>query len=116
MIVGRAVAFLSHLRAMTQMHASDLIHIVGGDQSRATEMIAELQVGHNNVGGGDVYNNAAASPGLLGADLAVVNGRYRIEKVFDGVAWNPFIDAPLTAPRVNARAGEYIMAVNGQPL
>lgn len=43
MIVGRAVAFLSHLRAMTQMHASDLIHIVGGDQSRATEMIAELQ-------------------------------------------------------------------------
>ena len=43
MIVGRAVAFLSHLRAMVQMHASDLIHIVGGDQSRATEMIAELQ-------------------------------------------------------------------------
>lgn len=43
MIVGRAVSFLSHLRAMVQMHASDLIHIVGGDQSRATEMIAELQ-------------------------------------------------------------------------
>jgi len=43
MIVGRAVAMLSHLRAMVQMHASDLIHIVGGDQSRAPELIAALQ-------------------------------------------------------------------------
>ena len=103
---------------MRARYAQFLPHVGRREDLNAlmVEMIAELQVGHNNVGGGDVYDNAAASPGLLGADLAVVNGRYRIEKVFDGVAWNPFIDAPLAAPGVNARAGEYIMAVNGQPL
>jgi predicted ThiF/HesA family dinucleotide-utilizing enzyme len=45
MIVGRAVAMLSHLKAMTQMRASDWIHIVDGDQSRAAELIAEIQDG-----------------------------------------------------------------------
>ena len=43
MIVGRAVAFLSHLRAMTQMRAGDWIHIVNGDHSRAPELIAAVQ-------------------------------------------------------------------------
>ena len=43
MIVGRAVIFLAHLRAMTQMKAADWIHIVSGDQSRATELIADIQ-------------------------------------------------------------------------
>ena len=42
MVVGRAVAFLSHLRAMTQMRAGDWIHIVNGDHSRAPELIAEV--------------------------------------------------------------------------
>jgi hypothetical protein len=45
MVVGRAVAMLSHLKAMTQMRASDWIHIVDGDQSRAAELIAEIQDG-----------------------------------------------------------------------
>ncbi len=80
------------------------------------EMIAELFAGHNRVGGGDVYNNSSAQPGLLGADLSVVNGRYRIDRVFDGVRWNPFLDAPLAKPGVNAKAGEFIMAINGQSL
>ncbi len=80
------------------------------------EMIAELFVGHNRVGGGDIYDNSSARPGLLGADLEVVGGRYRIARVFDGVRWNPFLDAPLAAPEVNAKAGEFILAINGQPL
>lgn len=80
------------------------------------EMIAELHVGHNRVGGGDVYDNSSARPGLLGADLEVANGRYRIARIFDGVRWNPFLDAPLAEPGVNAREGEYILAINGQEL
>jgi hypothetical protein len=43
MIVGRAVAMISHLRAMVQMHASDLIHIMGGNQAKAPELIADIQ-------------------------------------------------------------------------
>lgn len=42
MIVGRAVAFMAHLRAMTQMRAGDWIHIVNGDHSRAPELIADV--------------------------------------------------------------------------
>jgi len=42
MIVGRAVAMLAHLRAMTQTRAGDWIHIVNGDHSRAPELIAEV--------------------------------------------------------------------------
>jgi hypothetical protein len=43
MVVGRAVCFLAHLRAMAQMHASDLIRIVGGDQAKAPALIADMQ-------------------------------------------------------------------------
>jgi hypothetical protein len=43
MIVGRAVAFLSHLRAMVQMETSDWLHIGEGNQSRAPEVIAAIQ-------------------------------------------------------------------------
>jgi tricorn protease len=54
--------------------------------------------------------------GLLGADYAVERDRYRITKVFGGLNWNPDLRAPLTEPGVNARAGEYILAVNGVDL
>lgn len=78
------------------------------------EMIAEMQAGHNRVGGGDVYDGGSSSPGLLGADIRLENGRYRIKKIYDGEQWNPFIDAPLAAPGVDVREGDYILAVNGR--
>lgn len=78
------------------------------------EMTGEMGVGHNYVGGGDVYDNSAAAPGLLGADIAVENGRYRIKRIFTGEQWNPFVPAPLAAPGVDVKEGDYIIAVNGQ--
>ena len=42
MIVGRAVAMLSHLKAMVQMRAGDLIELVEGKQERVQELIAVL--------------------------------------------------------------------------
>ena len=80
------------------------------------EMIAEMQVGHNRVGGGDVYDNSSARPGLLGADLAIENGRYRIKRIFAGGRWNPFQAAPLAAPGVDVKEGDYILAINGREL
>ncbi|MEM7780929.1 MAG: PDZ domain-containing protein [Pseudomonadota bacterium] len=80
------------------------------------EMIAEMFAGHNRVGGGETYDNSAARPGLLGADLEIDQDRYRIAKIFDGVRWNPFLDAPLAKPGVNVGEGDYILAVNGQSL
>lgn len=80
------------------------------------EMIAEMQVGHNRLGGGDVYDNSSARPGLLGADLAIENGRYRIKRIFTGGRWNPFLAAPLAAPGVDVNEGDYILAVNGREI
>jgi len=80
------------------------------------EMIAELQVGHNRAGGGDVYKGESANTGLLGANLVVENGRYRLAKVYSGESWNPFVKAPLTVPGNEAKAGEYLLAVNGAEL
>ena len=80
------------------------------------EMAGEMGVGHNYIGGGDVYDNSSASPGLLGAEIAIENGRYRIKRIFTGEQWNPFLAAPLSAPGVDVREGDYIIAVNGQEL
>jgi len=77
------------------------------------EMIAELQVGHNRAGGGDVYKGESAKTGLLGANFVIENGRYRLAQVYTGGAWNPFVKAPLAVPGNEARQGEYLLAVNG---
>src|SRR3546814_13047861 len=55
------------------------------------ELIAEMQVGHNRVGGGEVYDNAVAAPGLLGADFRLEGGNYRNALIFDGAQWNPLL-------------------------
>src|SRR5205085_8523773 len=52
--------------------------------------------------------------GLLGADFTLENGRYRIARIYNGENWNPDLQAPLTQPGVNAKVGEYILAVNGR--
>jgi tricorn protease len=54
--------------------------------------------------------------GLLGADLVVENGRYRIERIYTGENWNPELQAPLSAPGIDVRTGDYLLEVNGQPL
>ena len=80
-------------------------------------MCSELAVGHHRVGGGDTLAPAAPMPGgLLGADYEVANGRYRFKKVFGGLNWNPELRAPLSEPGVEAKAGEYLLAVNGRDL
>jgi tricorn protease len=78
-------------------------------------MSSELSVGHHNVGGGDQPAAPATVPGgLLGADYAVENGRYRFKKVYGGLNWNPQLRSPLTEPGVNVKAGEYLLAVRGK--
>lgn len=80
------------------------------------EMIAEMQVGHNRSGGGDIHQESSANVGLLGADLELANGRTRIAKIYNGENWNPFLNAPLAAPGLNVSEGDYILAVNGQAI
>ncbi len=81
-----------------------------------TDMVGEISIGHMWAQGGDIPGVAGVPGGLLGADYAFENGRYRIARVYDGERWNPGLYAPLAQPGVNAKAGEYILAIDGKPL
>ena len=91
-------------------HRADLNYLID-------MMGAEISIGHSYVRGGDMPDVPTARPGgLLGADFAIENGRYRITKIYDDEEWNPDLRAPLAAPGVDVRVGDYILAINGQEL
>lgn len=90
-------------------HRSDLnylLDILGGETS----------VGHSFVGGGDMPEVDRVPVGLLGADIAVENGHFKLKKIYTGESWNPDVKAPLNQPGLNVKEGQYIVAVNGQPI
>ncbi len=80
------------------------------------DALGEMTVGHMFLWGGERPEPKKVKGGLLGADYAQENGRYRITKVYDGENWNPGLQAPLTQPGVNVKAGDYLLAVNGREL
>ncbi|MEZ5291696.1 MAG: PDZ domain-containing protein [Vicinamibacterales bacterium] len=90
-------------------HRADLTYLID-------MMGAEIAIGHSYVRGGDLPDVPATRVGLLGADTAVENGRYRITRIYDGESWNPDLRAPLAAPGVDVSVGDYLLAVNGVEL
>ena len=96
--------WIDHVR-----HRSDLTHvldILGG----------ETAVGHSFTGGGDNPVVDRAPIGLLGVDLEIADGHYRIAKIYTGENWNPDLRAPLSGPGIDAREGDYILSVNSVEL
>ncbi|HPY76023.1 MAG: PD40 domain-containing protein [Planctomycetes bacterium] len=87
----------------------DLTYIIG-------EMISELNLGHTYIGGGDFPQAPRIKMGLLGAKLQrdPESQYYKIVKIFQGQNWNKSLRSPLTEIGVNAKEGDYILAVNGQ--
>ncbi|HEV7683772.1 MAG TPA: PDZ domain-containing protein [Pyrinomonadaceae bacterium] len=79
-------------------------------------MGAEIAIGHSYVRGGDMPEVPTAQGGLLGADFAIENGRYRVTRIYDNESWNPELRAPLAAPGANVAVGDYILAINGVEL
>jgi tricorn protease len=103
-VYARYAPLVPHVR-----HRADLTYIldqVGG----------ELSVGHSFVGGGDLPAVDTTRVGLLGADLVPDGNRWRIARIYTGESWNPELRAPLDAPGLRARAGQYILEVNGTGL
>jgi tricorn protease len=103
--------------AMREKYSQFLPHLsCRNDLNRVIQwMCSELGVGHHRVGGGDRLEDPDRVPGgLLGADFSIDNNRYRIDKVFEGLNWNPRMRSPLTEPGLNVDAGEYIISVNGK--
>ncbi|CAN5558699.1 S41 family peptidase [soil metagenome] len=79
-------------------------------------MCSELAVGHHRItDGGEKLNNVSfVNGGLLGADYTITNNRYQLKKIYGGLNWNPNLRSPLTEPGINAKEGDYILAVNGK--
>ena len=105
--------------AMKEKYAVFLPHLASrADLNRLmTWLHSEIAVGHHRGGGGDFLHETDDVPGgLLGADFVVEQGRYRFEKVYGGLNWNPGLRSPLTEPGVEVEAGEYLLAVEGVAL
>jgi tricorn protease len=79
------------------------------------EMLGEIEIGHMFIRGPHAEDNTP-KPGLLGADYAVENDRYRFAKIYNGQNWTPSLKAPLTLPGINVTESEYLLAVNGKEL
>jgi tricorn protease len=88
-------------------HRSDLNYLIG-------ELIAELSTSHTYVGGGDQPGKPHVTVGMLGADFAPDGGFYRIAKIYSGENWNDDTRSPLTEPGIKVKAGDFLIAVNGQ--
>jgi tricorn protease len=80
-------------------------------------MLSELSVGHSYLDSGEpFFNPKKIGVGLLGADFIISSNRYRIDKIYGGLNWNPGLRSPLTEPGLNVKKGDYIIAVNGKDL
>lgn len=91
-------------------HRADLTYIIG-------EMIGELNVGHAYVGGGDFPKPERIELGLLGAKIErdATSKYYRIAKILKGQNWDKSLRSPLTDIGVDAKEGDYIIAIDGKP-
>src|SRR5262249_46193674 len=105
--------------AMKKKYAVFLPHVTtSADLYRVLRwMLSELSVSHSRVYLEDPEQGKKAAPGgLLGADYGIANARHRFQNVYGGVAWWANLRAPLTAPGVDVKAGEYLLAVRGVEL
>ncbi len=88
-------------------HRADLTYIIG-------EMIGELNCGHAYVNSGEMPAPERIKTGLLGARLSrTSDGYFRIDSLLPGANWNKDLVSPLTEIGVNAKKGDYILAVDG---
>jgi tricorn protease len=91
------------------MHRADLNYLMD-------MMGAEISIGHSYVRGGDMPDVPNSPGGLLGADFAIENGRYKVTRIYDNENWNPDLRSPLATPGSTVNVGEYILAINGVEL
>jgi tricorn protease len=86
-------------------HRSDLTYILD-------QMNGELSVGHSFVFGGDYPAVDENQVGLLGADLMLNEGKWKISRIFTTESWNPGLVAPLATPELKVNEGDFILAID----
>lgn len=81
------------------------------------ELIGELEAGHTYAAGGDEAQVKRVEGGMLGCEFEVgEKDRYRISRIFSGENWDEKFRSPLTEVGVNAKVGEYLLAIDGVEL
>ncbi len=92
-------------------HRSDLNYVMG-------EMVAELNVSHAYITGGDYEIPQRPEVALPGAtfELDAGSGRYRIAGIYEGQNEEDRYRSPLTEIGVSAALGDYVLAVDGEDL
>jgi tricorn protease len=86
-----------------------------------SQMLGSVSVSHLGVGGGDARQpGGGGNPiGLLGADYEISGGKYRFKKIYRSTTFaSPAgsFTAPLDAPSVDVREGDYLLQVNDKPV
>jgi tricorn protease len=85
----------------------DLNYIMG-------EMIGEVNSGHAYVNPGETDRPERIDMGLLGAEISRdKSGFFKIEKILQGATWSKELRSPLTDPGIDAKVGEFIVAIDG---
>ncbi len=89
-------------------HRADLDYIFG-------ELAGELNAGHIYVNSSrDMPKVERRAGGMLGARIEPhESGYFRISHIYPGENWHDYYRSPLTEAGVNARAGDFILAVDG---
>ncbi len=88
---------------------NDLNYLIG-------EMIAELNIGHAYVLGGDKPAPERIKTGLLGAKISKdASGFFKIDKILKGQNWSQSLRSPLTEIGVDMKEGDFILSVDGKP-
>ena len=92
-------------------HRSDLNYVISA-------MIAELQVSHAYIQGGDFEVPDRPGAGFPGARFSwdADAGRYRINRIFEGHNEEPRYRSPLREVGVNVSEGDYLLAIDGVEL
>ncbi len=92
-------------------HRSDLNYLIG-------EMIAELNVGHAYIAGGDYDVPSRPDVALPGAtlELDLASGLYRVERVLPGHNQEPKYRSPLRGIGVDVAEGDFLLAIDGETL
>lgn len=92
-------------------HRSDLNYVI-------SEMIAELNVGHAYITGGDYDVPERPRVALLGCrfELDDEAGRYRISRIFAGQNEEETYRSPLTEVGVDVSEGDFVLSIDGVEL
>ncbi len=92
-------------------HRSDLNYVIG-------EMIAELNISHAYIAGGDFDLPERARVALPGArfELDRAAGRYKIAHIFAGQNSEDRYRSPLTEIGVEVKEGDYVLEIDGVEL